>query len=72
METNGGVLNSGDKSSNQGPLVGGEASILRSNLLLDHVGEVILTLTPDGLSWKPPDSSDCVSVFPIFFIYNTN
>ncbi|XP_042508519.1 ceramide kinase isoform X2 [Macadamia integrifolia] len=30
----------------------GEESILRSNLFLDHFGEVVVTLNSDGLSWK--------------------
>ncbi|XP_062092213.1 ceramide kinase [Humulus lupulus] len=35
-----------------------EASSLSSTLLLDHVGEVILTFNSDGLSWKLVESSD--------------
>ncbi|XP_071706735.1 ceramide kinase-like isoform X2 [Rutidosis leptorrhynchoides] len=33
-------------------IVGQESSILTSNFFLDHVGEVSLTLNPNGLSWK--------------------
>lgn len=35
--------------------------VLCSSLFLDHVGEVILYLNPDGLSWKLLESSDRVS-----------
>ncbi|PIM98525.1 Ceramide kinase [Handroanthus impetiginosus] len=31
---------------------GDEGSVLSSNFFLDHVGEVVLTHTSDGLSWK--------------------
>ncbi|XP_057952361.1 ceramide kinase isoform X2 [Malania oleifera] len=36
----------------------GEESIFSSNLFLDHVGEVVLTLNSAGLSWKLAESSD--------------
>ncbi|CAA0834543.1 Ceramide kinase [Striga hermonthica] len=35
---------------------GGEGSVLSSNFVLDHVGEVVLTHTADTLSWKSIDS----------------
>ncbi|KAK6132229.1 hypothetical protein DH2020_034049 [Rehmannia glutinosa] len=35
---------------------GDEGSVLSSNFFLDHVGEVLLTHTADGLSWKLVDS----------------
>ncbi|KAL3647520.1 hypothetical protein CASFOL_008488 [Castilleja foliolosa] len=35
---------------------GGEGSVLSSNFFLDHVGEVVLTYTAYGLSWKLIDS----------------
>ncbi|XVF08508.1 hypothetical protein REPUB_Repub07fG0009200 [Reevesia pubescens] len=57
MEINGGDCNSGNKSQRHGQ-VEGEASVLSSSLLLDHVGEVTLTLNSDGLSWKSLDSFD--------------
>ncbi|XVF11240.1 hypothetical protein REPUB_Repub08aG0009400 [Reevesia pubescens] len=38
--------------------VKGEASVLSSNVLLDRVGEVTLTLNSDGLSLKSLDSSN--------------
>ncbi|XP_031379911.1 ceramide kinase isoform X2 [Punica granatum] len=38
--------------------VGGQEPVLRSSLFLDHVGEVILCLNSDGLSWKLVQSSD--------------
>ncbi|XP_022737150.1 ceramide kinase-like [Durio zibethinus] len=56
MEINGGACNSEDKRRNA--QVEGEASVLSSNVLLDHVGEVTLTLHSDGLSWKSLDSFD--------------
>ncbi|TKY49846.1 Ceramide kinase [Spatholobus suberectus] len=45
----------------------GEASILSSTLLLDHVGEVTLTFHSDGLSWKlvqpsENDASTCLGI----------
>ncbi|EOY22807.1 Diacylglycerol kinase family protein isoform 4 [Theobroma cacao] len=57
MEINGGVCNSGDKSQREAE-VEGEASSLSSNVLLNHTGEVTLTLNSDGLSWEALDSSD--------------
>ncbi|KAK1409218.1 hypothetical protein QVD17_35743 [Tagetes erecta] len=42
-----------DGSQNIAQCIGGEdPTILTSNFFLDHVGEVFLTLQPDGLSWK--------------------
>ncbi|PON92408.1 NAD kinase/diacylglycerol kinase-like domain containing protein [Trema orientale] len=38
--------------------IDGEVSGLSSTLLLDHVGEVLLTINSDGLSWKLLESSD--------------
>ncbi|KAK9095220.1 hypothetical protein Scep_026689 [Stephania cephalantha] len=34
----------------------GEASAMSSNLFLDHVGKVVLSINSDGLSWKSVDS----------------
>lgn len=36
-------------------------SILRSTLFLDHVGDVVLTLDSEGLSWDLLDSFETVS-----------
>ncbi|XVE56428.1 hypothetical protein DITRI_Ditri04bG0008200 [Diplodiscus trichospermus] len=55
MEINEGDCNSQDKSLRNGQ-VEGEASVLSSNLFLNHVGEVTVTLYSDGLSWKLLDS----------------
>lgn len=38
-----------------------EESVLSSNFVLDHVGEVVLTLNSDGLSWKWVESMYNVS-----------
>ncbi|XWS60125.1 hypothetical protein CRYUN_Cryun07bG0007500 [Craigia yunnanensis] len=57
MEINGGGCNSEDKSHRYAQ-VEGEASVVSSNVLLDHVGEVNLTFNSDGLSWKSLDSFD--------------
>ncbi|WJX30458.1 ceramide kinase [Trifolium repens] len=56
----------GEKSLPTASLVGKE-SIFNSTLLLDHVGEVILTLYSDGLSWKSlepleNDVSSCLGI----------
>lgn len=48
----------GDESHANLQLEGEEGSVLSSNLFLDHVGEVILTLNSDGLSWKLVGSPD--------------
>lgn len=40
---------------------GDEGSVLSSVFFLDHVGEVVLTHTSDGLSWQLFDSSHNVS-----------
>ncbi|XP_059624924.1 ceramide kinase isoform X2 [Cornus florida] len=47
----------------------GEGSALSSNFFLDHVGEVVVTLHPDGLSWKliestnnKQDGSSCLGI----------
>lgn len=45
----------------------GEVSVLSSTLMLDHVGEVILTFHSDGLSWKflqplDDDVSTCLGI----------
>ncbi|KAF8380549.1 hypothetical protein HHK36_028037 [Tetracentron sinense] len=47
----------------------GEKSAVSSNFFLDHVGEVVLSLNSDGLSWKlvesennEPDGSYCLGV----------
>lgn len=40
------------------PQIHSQTSALSSTLLLDHVGEVLLTFNPDGLSWKLLGSSN--------------
>ncbi|KAA8533896.1 hypothetical protein F0562_031413 [Nyssa sinensis] len=54
MERNGDCF-LGDKSE---PIVhfDAEEPVLSSNLFLDHVGEVVVTLNSDGLSWKLVES----------------
>ncbi|OMO98210.1 hypothetical protein COLO4_14061 [Corchorus olitorius] len=63
METNEGYCKSEDKSQRE-PRVEGEASVLSSNVFLDHAGEGTLTLHPDGLYWKPLDDggSTCLGL----------
>jgi hypothetical protein len=56
----------GEKSLPTASLVGKE-SIFNSTLLLDHVGEVILTLYSDGLSWKSLEPLENVCFFSIAF-----
>lgn len=50
-----------------------EGSVLNSNLFLEHVGEVSLTLNSDGLSWKLLESLQNVRILIIFplglFVY---
>lgn len=51
-----------------------EGSVLNSNLFLEHVGEVSLTLNSDGLSWKLLESLhnvrfDYVLHYDCLFIY---
>lgn len=41
----------------------GEAPLLSSNLFMDQVGEVVLTLNSDGLSWNSLDSPENVIFF---------
>lgn len=65
MEINGSVYNSGNISQRDVD-VEGQTSVLSSNLFLDHVGEVTLTLNSDELSWKSVYSLDNVSSF--FFL----
>lgn len=38
----------------------GGLSVMKGCFFLDHVGQVLLSRNPDGLSWKCLDSSDCV------------
>ena len=52
-----------DSDSNTQYIRGEVPSILTSTFFLDHVGEVSLTLKPDGLSWKLMESLCNVS-FP--------
>ena len=68
MEINGGGCNSEDKSQRNAQ-VEGEASVVSSNVLLDHVGEVNLTLNSDGLSWKSLDSFDNVSFLYLVYLH---
>lgn len=41
----------------------GEAPLLSSNLFMDQVGQVVLTLNSDGLSWNSLDSPENVIFF---------
>lgn len=43
----------------------GEAPLLSSNLFMDQVGEVVLTLNSDGLSWNSLDSPENVIFFSL-------
>lgn len=43
----------------------GEGSVSSCNFFLDHVGEVVLKRTSDGLSWKLGESSRNVSDYLI-------
>lgn len=66
MEINGSVYNSGNISQRNVDAEG-QTSVLSSNLFLDHVGEVTLTLNSDGLSWKSlysldNDGSTCLGI----------
>ncbi|KAF7824865.1 ceramide kinase isoform X1 [Senna tora] len=54
MERDGNCSIAGDKS-HPDALIDGEDSILSSTMFLDHVGEVTLTFSSDGLSWKLVD-----------------
>ena len=60
MEREGNDCVVGDTSLTASPF-DGEASILSSTLLLDHVGEVTLTFHSDRLSWKLVEPLDNVS-----------
>ncbi|KAJ7949486.1 Ceramide kinase [Quillaja saponaria] len=57
MERDGNDYITGDESEPRAQF-DGEASVLSSNLFLDHVGEVTLTSNSNGLSWKLVDSLD--------------
>ncbi|MBA0718473.1 hypothetical protein Golax_006220 [Gossypium laxum] len=66
MEINGSVYNSGNISQRNVDAED-QTSVLSSNLFLDHVGEVTLTLNSDGLSWKSlysldNDGSTCLGI----------
>ncbi|XP_024982258.1 ceramide kinase-like [Cynara cardunculus var. scolymus] len=50
------LMRDDDSQANTQYIGGEEPSILTSNFFLDHVGEVSLTLKPDGLSWKLMES----------------
>ncbi|KAL9994434.1 hypothetical protein Hdeb2414_s0023g00642311 [Helianthus debilis subsp. tardiflorus] len=65
MDRNGDLIMTDDGSqANIQYVVGDEQPpILTSSFFLDHVGEVFLTLKPDGLSWKLMESLCNVS-FP--------
>lgn len=57
MERIGDFITRDDDSQANTQFIGAEEpSILTSSFFLDHVGEVSLTLKPDGLSWKLMDS----------------
>ncbi|KAL7613407.1 hypothetical protein Lser_V15G09184 [Lactuca serriola] len=57
MERIGDFVTRDDDSQANTQFIGAEEpSILTSSFFLDHVGEVSLTLKPDGLSWKLMDS----------------
>lgn len=49
-----------DKRQNS-PFDGGGTPALSSNLFLDNVGEVVLTHTSEGLSWKTVEPVDNVT-----------
>lgn len=48
----------GDDNTCQNAPFNGEARLLSSNLFMDQVGEVVLTLNSDGLSWNSLDSPE--------------
>ncbi|KAI3720860.1 hypothetical protein L2E82_31857 [Cichorium intybus] len=57
MERIGDFVSRDDDSQANTQFIGGEEpSVLTSSFFLDHVGEVSLTLKPDGLSWKLMES----------------
>lgn len=49
-----------DGNALQNASFNGEAPLLSSNLFMDQVGEVVLTLNSDGLSWNSLDSPENV------------
>ncbi|KAF7148054.1 hypothetical protein RHSIM_Rhsim03G0162800 [Rhododendron simsii] len=68
MERNG-DFSGGDNKSLPDVQINGENPVLTSNLFLDHVGEVVLTINSDGLSWnlvesicKEQDESPCLGI----------
>jgi len=65
MEREGNDCDVGDTSLTTS-LFDGEASVLSSTFLLDHVGEVTVTFHSDRLNWKLVGSLDNVSPFNCF------
>lgn len=65
MEREGNDCDVGDTSLTAS-LFDGEASVLSSTFLLDHVGEVTVTFHSDRLYWKLVGSLDNVSPFHCF------
>ncbi|KAG5558310.1 hypothetical protein RHGRI_008291 [Rhododendron griersonianum] len=68
MEKNG-DFSGGDNKSLPDVQINGENPVLTSNLFLDLVGEVVLTINSDGLSWnlvesicKEQDESPCLGI----------
>lgn len=61
--------NDDDDNAHQNVPFNGEAPLLSSNLLMDQVGEVVLSLDSDGLSWNSLDSPENVIVFFSFFFF---
>lgn len=55
MEKNG-DFSGGDNKSLPDVQINGENPVLTSNLFLDLVGEVVLTINSDGLSWNLVES----------------
>lgn len=70
-EGNDGDLGGERDKSLPGTSLDRKASIFNSTLLLDHVGEVILSLNSDGLSWKSvePLENVCLSFFIAFNMF---
>lgn len=54
-----------DGNALQNASFNGEAPLLSSNLFMDQVGEVVLTLNSDGLSWNSLDSPENVIFFSL-------
>lgn len=68
MESNGDVCSSPNLSHPEMERLTGQASALSSNVFLDRVGEVCLSLNSDGLSWTLHDSLENVDVLGLFSV----